>query len=173
MAWSYHRSFRSCLRGNLKNRCPGLQIKISDSHFIGPVLLHCWSRLCPLPLSCRQSSTYIYIFFLLLRGFTRLSHFYSCASQKATFPMTDSSRFWPQLSLKSHINHIDKTSYYHLRSIIRLRRLLSQKDRESLIHAFATTSQEYHTLLLASLPEYSLLLTWICGGSTARVFNRK
>ena len=71
--------------------------------------------------------------------------------------MINSAIFDPQPSLENHINHIDKTSYYHLKSITRLRRLLSQQEAEFLIHAFITTRLDYYNLLLASLPEYSLL----------------
>lgn len=68
-----------------------------------------------------------------------------------------SAIFDPQLSFESHIGHIDKTSYYNLGSITRLRRLLSQQDTELLIHAFITTRLNYYNLFLASLPECTLL----------------
>ena len=42
----------------------------------------------------------------------------------------------PQLTFESHINHLCKTSFYHLRNISKLRPILSLSDSEKLVHAF-------------------------------------
>lgn len=64
--------------------------------------------------------------------------------------------FDPQLSSESHINNIDKVSYYHLRNITRLRQLQCQQDAELLTHAFTKSRLDYCNLLLAALPDCSL-----------------
>lgn len=92
-------------------------------------------------------------------------------------PMRQYSLWWmsaifdPQLSFESDVSHIDKTSYYHLGSITRLRQLLSQQDAELLIHAFITTRLNYYNLFLASLPECTLLGLDFGENSAAGVFN--
>ena len=75
--------------------------------------------------------------------------------------------FDPQFSSEDHINNIDNTSYYNLRSITRLRRLLCQQDAEILIHVFITTRLACCDLLLAGLPDFSLHGSHFTQNSTA------
>uniref|UniRef100_A0A3B4T3X5 Reverse transcriptase domain-containing protein n=1 Tax=Seriola dumerili TaxID=41447 RepID=A0A3B4T3X5_SERDU len=47
------------------------------------------------------------------------------------------------LNFRSHINHITKSSFYHLKNISKLRSFLSKPDSEKLIHAFITSRLDY------------------------------
>ena len=42
----------------------------------------------------------------------------------------------PQLTFKSHINHLCKTFFYHLRNISKLRPILSLSDADKLVYAY-------------------------------------
>src|SRR4029434_219917 len=45
--------------------------------------------------------------------------------------------------LDSHIKQISKTSFFHLRNIAKIRKVLSLQDAEKLIHAFITSQLDY------------------------------
>ncbi len=62
----------------------------------------------------------------------------------------------PQLTFESHINHLCKTSFYHLRNISKLRPTLSLIDAEKLVHAFISSRLDYCNALLIGIPSKSL-----------------
>ena len=62
----------------------------------------------------------------------------------------------PQLTFESHINHLCKTSFYHLRNISKLRPILSLSDSEKLVHAFISSRLDYCNALLIGIPSKSL-----------------
>src|SRR4029434_1648058 len=47
------------------------------------------------------------------------------------------------LLFDSHIKQISKTSFFHLRNIAKIRKVLSLQDAEKLIHAFITSRLDY------------------------------
>lgn len=55
--------------------------------------------------------------------------------------------------LSSHINSVWKSAYYHLRNIARIRKYLSRKSIEILIHAFVSSKLDYCNSLLYGLPK--------------------
>lgn len=103
-------------------------------------------------------------FFLLHGGFNTQSQFYSWTSHAAIFSTLRLSCSWPSASLRDPCHPY--YPYYHLRSITRLRWLLSQQEAEPLIHAFITRLDHYN-LWLASLPECSLPSLDFVGDSAA------
>jgi len=60
--------------------------------------------------------------------------------------------FDPQLRFESHIKHISKTAFYHLRNAARLEPFLSFADSESLIHAFIIARLDYCNALFSGIP---------------------
>lgn len=57
------------------------------------------------------------------------------------------------LSFKSHINKVTKTSLFHLRNIAKVRPFINQKDAEKLINAFIASRLDYCNALLTGLPK--------------------
>lgn len=51
--------------------------------------------------------------------------------------------FDQDLSFSSHIKHVTRTAFFHLRSIAKISNILSQSDAEKLMHAFITCSLDY------------------------------
>ncbi len=62
------------------------------------------------------------------------------------------------LSFDSHVSSIFKTAFFHLKSISKLRPMLSMSNAEMLIHAFMTSRLDYCNALL--------------GGCSARLINK-
>uniref|UniRef100_A0A3B1IDG0 Reverse transcriptase domain-containing protein n=1 Tax=Astyanax mexicanus TaxID=7994 RepID=A0A3B1IDG0_ASTMX len=78
----------------------------------------------------------------------------------------------PTLSFKSHINHIVKTSFFHLRNIARLRPTLPTPAAETLIHAFITSRLDYCNSILYGLPSTALQKLQYVQNSAARMLTR-
>ena len=57
------------------------------------------------------------------------------------------------LSMVPHINNVCKTAYYHLRNIAKIRKYLSYRTTETLIHAFVTSKIDNCNSLLFGLPK--------------------
>ena len=76
------------------------------------------------------------------------------------------------LSFKSHISHIMKTSFFHLRNIARLRPTLSFPAAETLIHAFITSRLDYCNSILYGLPSTALQKLQYVQNSAARLLTR-
>lgn len=158
---------RSYLTSYGKHWCSRQRIKIADLYLIWPVDSTFDSTTFPFPHPT-SSGPYMSCFTGDLIG---------VHNSMPGHPMKQYSLWWIsaifdlRLSFESHISHIDKTSYYHLGSITRLRLLLSQQDAELLIHAFITTRLNYYNLFLASLPECTLLGFDFGENSAAGVFN--
>ena len=78
----------------------------------------------------------------------------------------------PQLTFESHINHLCKTSFYHLRNISKLRPILSLSDSEKLVHAFISSRLDYCNALLIGIPSKSLQRLQYVQNSAARILMR-
>ena len=57
------------------------------------------------------------------------------------------------LSMVPHINNICKSSFYHLRNISRIRKYISVKTTETLVHAFISSKLDHCNSVLFGLPK--------------------
>ena len=80
--------------------------------------------------------------------------------------------FDQDMSFNSHIKHISRTAFFHLRNISKIRRILSQKDAEKLIHAFVSSRLDYCNSLLSGCPNKSLKTLQLIQNAAARVLTR-
>lgn len=76
------------------------------------------------------------------------------------------------LSFKSHINKVTKTSFFHLRNIAKVRPFINQKDAEKLIHAFISSRLDYCNALLTGLPKKTTERLQLIQNSAARLLTR-
>ncbi len=60
------------------------------------------------------------------------------------------------LSYETHISHVTKTAFFHLRNIAKLRNTLTVSDAEKLVHAFMTSRMDYCNALLDGCPASSI-----------------
>ena len=58
------------------------------------------------------------------------------------------------MSMLPHVNSVCKSAFYHLRNISRIRKLLSTKTTETLVHAFITSKLDHCNSLLYKVPKY-------------------
>ena len=77
-----------------------------------------------------------------------------------------------QLSFDSHIKHLSKTSFFHLRNIARLRPTLTLPDADQLIHAFVSSRLDYCNALLIRIPSKSIQKLQYIQNSAARILTR-
>ena len=56
------------------------------------------------------------------------------------------------MSMLPHVNSFCKSAFYHLRNISRIRKLLSPKTTETLVHAFITSKLDHCNSLLYNVP---------------------
>ncbi|XP_072556687.1 uncharacterized protein [Paramormyrops kingsleyae] len=75
------------------------------------------------------------------------------------------------LCFDAHIRSITRTAFYHLRNIAKLRKMLSLRDAEKLIHAFVTTRLDYCNALLSGCPSGSLNKLQLVQNAAARVLT--
>ncbi len=76
------------------------------------------------------------------------------------------------LSFENHISHVTKTALFHLRTIAKLRNMLSVSDAEKLIHAFMTSRLDYCNALLGGCPASSINKLQIVQNAAARVLTK-
>ena len=60
------------------------------------------------------------------------------------------------LSMNSHVNNTCSNAFYYLHNIRRIRKYLSRRSTETLIHAFVSSRVGYCNSLLYGLPTYQL-----------------
>ncbi len=79
------------------------------------------------------------------------------------------------MNLKSHINSVCKSGYYHLRNISRIRKCLTHDSCVTLVHAFITSRLDYCNSLFAELPACDINKLQLVQNSAARLvtFTRK
>ena len=58
-----------------------------------------------------------------------------------------------KLNFNTHINHVTKIAFFHLRNIARIRDYLSLNDAKTLIHAFVCSRLDYCNAILSGLPK--------------------
>ena len=102
---------------------------------------------------------------------TELLFLYSKHSPQQSFPPlrfgsdiikpTESAKnigviFDSTMSMIPHVNNTCKAAFYHLRNISRIRRFLSVKTTETLIHAFVTSKIDHCNSLLFGIPIHVL-----------------
>ena len=76
------------------------------------------------------------------------------------FPLDDNELIakWldSTLSMNSHVNNTCSNAFYYLYNIRRIRKYLSRRFTETLIHAFVSSRVDYCNSLLYGLPAYQL-----------------
>lgn len=72
----------------------------------------------------------------------------------------------------THIKHLCKNAYYHLRNIAKLRPTLCQSDAEKLVHAFVFARMDYYNALLTGIPSKNLQRLHYIKNSPARTLMR-
>ena len=60
------------------------------------------------------------------------------------------------MSMLPHVKFVCKTALYHLRNIARIRKFLSVKTTEILVHAFVSSKRDYCNSLLYNIPKNGL-----------------
>ena len=58
------------------------------------------------------------------------------------------------MSMENHIANICKSGFHHLRKISRIRKYLSRRSAESVVHAFITSMLDFCNSVLYGLPCY-------------------
>jgi len=81
-------------------------------------------------------------------------------------------RFDAHLSFNTHIQHICKTAFFHLRNISKLRPSLSFSDAEMLVHAFVSSRLDFCNSLLVGIPGSSMQRLQYIQNCAARVLMR-
>lgn len=81
-------------------------------------------------------------------------------------------RFDPTLSFDLHIQHICKTSFFHLRNISKLRPFLSLPAAEKLVHAFVSSRLDYCNALLIGISGRNLQRLQSIQNCAARILMR-
>ena len=79
--------------------------------------------------------------------------------------------FDQDMSFNTHIKQTSRTAFFHLRNIIKIRHILSQKDAEKLVHAFVTSRLDYCNSLLSGCPDKSLKTLQLIQNAAARVLT--
>ena len=79
------------------------------------------------------------------------------------------------LSFDAHIKQVSRIAFFHLRNIVKIRKILSQSDAEKLLHAFVTSCICYWTTVIfffLGCPRYSLKSLQLIQNAAARVLMR-
>ncbi len=77
--------------------------------------------------------------------------------------------FDENMNMKSHINNVCKSGYYHLRNISRIRKCITNESCVTLVHAFITSRLDYCNTLFAGLPDCDIDKLQLVQNSAARV----
>ena len=77
-----------------------------------------------------------------------------------------------QLNMEAHVKSMFRSCMFHLRNISNIRRLLSQKIAEQLIHAFVTSRLDYCNSLLSGLPSSTICHLQRVQNIAARILTR-
>jgi len=72
------------------------------------------------------------------------------------------------LRFDNHINGVVKSSFFHLRSLFKIKPFLSKRDLESVIHAFITSRLDYCNSLLTGISQVTLSHLQLVQNAAAR-----
>ena len=75
------------------------------------------------------------------------------------------------MSMLPHVKFVCKTALYHLRNIARIRKFLSVKTTEILVHAFVSSKLDYCNSLLYNIPKYVLNKLQFVQNAAARLIT--
>jgi hypothetical protein len=64
--------------------------------------------------------------------------------------------FDSSMTMEAHVNTVCRSAYFHLRNLGRIRKYLTRKATETLIHAFVTSKLDFMNALLVGLPQHLL-----------------
>ena len=81
--------------------------------------------------------------------------------------------FDSNLSMKSHIQSVCKSAWYHLRNLFQIRKYLTQPAAETLVHAFISSRLDNGNSLFIGLPECTLKHLQLIQNTAARVITRR
>ena len=73
--------------------------------------------------------------------------------------------------MNKQVTMICKTGFYHPRNIAIVRKFLSHKHCEILIHAFVTSRQDFYNSILSGLPQYLIEKLQYVQNSAAHLFT--
>ena len=77
-----------------------------------------------------------------------------------------------ELNFNTHINHVTKIAFFHLRNIARIRAYLSLDDAKTLIHAFVFSRLDYCNALFSGLPKKTTDRLQLVQNAAARVLTK-
>ena len=77
----------------------------------------------------------------------------------------------PMLSFDKQISTVVKSSFFQLRSIAKIKKMLSMKDLQTVIHAFITSRLDYCNSLYFGLPKSSLDRLQLVQNAAARLLT--
>lgn len=76
------------------------------------------------------------------------------------------------LSFKSHINKVTKTSFFHFRIIVKVRPFLNEEDAVKLIHAFISSRLDFCNALFTGLLKNTTERPQLVQNSAAQLLTR-
>lgn len=76
------------------------------------------------------------------------------------------------LTFDSHVKHLCKNAFFHLRNLAKLRPLLSLSDAEKLVHAFISSRLDYCNALLIGPTSKNIQKLQYVQNSAARILMR-
>ena len=76
------------------------------------------------------------------------------------------------LNFNTHIGHVTKTAFFHLRNIARIRAYVSLEDAKTLVHAFVFSRLDYCNALFAGLPKKTTDRLQLVQNAAARVLTK-
>ena len=80
--------------------------------------------------------------------------------------------FYPELSFVTHIKNTSRIAFFHLRNIVKIRKMLSVHDGEKLVHAFVTSRLDYYNALLSGCANASLKPLQLVQSAAALILTR-
>ena len=80
--------------------------------------------------------------------------------------------FDANMTLNNHISHVAKSVRYQLRNLSHIRKFLSRKATEQVVHSLISSRLDFCNSILINLPEYQLKRLQYLQNSAARLVTR-